>query len=80
MLGHNLEQAACTHLYRSGEIESTVMTSLLIPPTTATSYRDFLALRRTSSAAFAFPAESNSMLRPSGVTIANDFVFARGWQ
>ena len=63
--------------YRTGEIDSTLITSLSKSPVTATRKNGFLPVCRTSSAAFAFPAESSfKLVEPSWPTMAKDFVFA----
>jgi hypothetical protein len=53
-------RVAHDEVYFANEIDSTWIVCLFIPPVTATSYPDFLPVLRTSSAAFAFPPESNS--------------------
>lgn len=56
--------------YFAMEIESAVTVVLFISPVTVTRYTDFLPVFRTSSAAFALPAESNLRLSQTGVTTA----------
>jgi hypothetical protein len=62
------------------EIEFTVIVFFFASPVMVTTSTDFLPVARTSSTAFAFPAESNVKVDPSCCTRAKDLVFTLGAQ